>query len=575
MGKQNCKFQGIPASPGKFLGPCLKIISSDHVILENSIQRHETSDEIKKFHTAAKKTKLELENIISKNSLDLNENLQAILEAQIFMVEDPVLLESVKNRIEKYLENAATALFHSIEKISKDFESISDQYFQERAEDIRDIGKRIEKNLLGTRSDEKILSSLNKQVILVSKELTPSQILNINKFYIKGIATEKGGRTGHMAILARHFGIPAVLGLKNIHETVEKDGLGYIDGDNGVFVYNPAEIQKKLFSFEPIDRTLQSKAKLSKTTLDSEPITILANAESQDDIIEIKDRGFDGIGLYRSEMILLGRKGFPSEEDQFIQYAKMTKSLNGKTFVLRTFDIGGDKSGEDFVETEENPFLGNRGIRYFLRNKDLFRQQIRAILRASQFGPISILLPMISYMNELRQAKTLIRECERDLHKKGIETGNIKIGPMIETPACIFILDSLAKESDFFCVGSNDLLQYIVAVDRNSSILSDLYNPFHFGFLKSLEKVARFGRENNFPVSICGEIASDTNFTMLLIGMGFRSLSISVPTARKVAKIISGSTVDHCLKLYNKVIDLSAKEKYQELEAHLFHKHLL
>lgn len=568
-------LKGVSAAPGKIYGPVLKMISSNHLILEQKLPEKKIQSEIQKFLSAIQKTKKELNYIVEKNSL-VNEELKDILIAQICMLDDPILIHGVKERIEKNLENAPLALFHEIERISREFEGIDDEYIRERSADIRDIGKRIEDNLLGKRSDYHILSQIKSPIILIAQELTPSQILHVDKSQIRGIATERGGRTGHLAILARHFEIPAVVGLRGITNSVKEGEFIFLDGDSGTITIHPQIAQIKNYGFsEPYPR-YRDLDKLQSTchTRDRERIHIKVNLESLEDCKTVHQLGAEGVGLFRTETLLMeaGTTNL-SEEEQFQVYKKIAEALDGKQFVIRTFDVGADKV--ELEIPEDNPFLGNRGIRYSLRNTEKFKKQLRAILRAGQYGNIAIMFPMVTQLGEFLESKKILIECRNELRRKGIHCKIPKIGIMVETPACALALENFSKECDFFSVGTNDLLQYFVAVDRNNSEISELYNPFNYSFLKTLKIISKISRKRKIPLSICGEIASDLNFTILLIGLGFREFSVAIPVVKKVKKLIASIDLEQASNLSKTVLNLSREERYPEVEAYLFNLHLL
>ena len=568
-------FKGISASPGKIYGPTLKIISSNHLILETIIDPKKIKSEIHKFQTAIDKTKKELDLIVEKNSVE-NDDLKEILVAQMCMLEDPLLINGVKSRIESKFENAPLALFHEIERISKEFEDINDEYIRERATDIRDIGKRIENNLLGKRSDYHILSELKSPVIIVAHELTPSQMLHMDKSFIKGIASEKGGRTGHMAILAKHFEIPAVVGIKGITSEIQESEFIFLDGDSGTICKNPNISQIKNYGFSEAYPKLNILEKFSTTchTRDREKIHIKVNLESYEDCKSIIQLGAEGVGLFRTETLMMESSNHNlSEEDQFQIYKKIAIGLEGKQFIIRTFDVGADKI--EMEEPEDNPFLGNRGIRYSLRNQDKFKKQLKAILRATLFGNIAIMFPMITQLSEFLESKKVLAECKNELSKRGIKFKNPKLGIMVETPACAISLEIFSNHCDFFSVGTNDLLQYFMAVDRNNSDISELYNPLNYSFLKTLKNIADVSHESKTPLSLCGELASDLNFTILLIGLGFRELSVAIPMVKKIKKLISGIDLSQAKRLTDEVLKLSKEEKFSEIESYLFNLHLL
>ncbi len=563
-------FKGVAASYGKFYGKALKIISSEHIILDTKILSSYKQIELDKFTNAIAITKIELESIIFKKNPHLD--LKEILNAQIMMLDDPILYDGVKKRIFEKNENSALALFHTIEEISNEFELIEDDYFRERAVDIRDIGKRIENKLLGKKNDFEILSTLNEEVILLAHEITPSQMIHLNKKFVKGIVTEMGGKTGHMAILAKNYSIPTIVGLSKITNKIEEDEFIFIDADEGIVVKYPSINLIKQHGSSSKYKSKYDK-KYLPITKDGTKIFIKVNLDSENDCETALSLGAMGVGLYRSESILIeDYTKINNEEYQFEVYKKILKDMIDLPVIIRTFDIGGDKL--DNKQIEDNPFLGNRGIRLALSNKYWFKKQLRALLRASIFGNLQVMLPMILTLNEVLETKKIIEECKEELKNENIPFKDFLIGIMVETPGAALAIESFYPHIDFISIGTNDLLQYTTAVDRNNPYISNLYNPYHYGFLKLIETVTNFAIKKNIPISICGELASDVNFTLLLLGFGLRELSVSPPLIEKITRIISQIEIIQTEKLLKKVINLSKKEKFSDLEAFLFNKHI-
>ncbi|MCB1191592.1 MAG: phosphoenolpyruvate--protein phosphotransferase [Leptospiraceae bacterium] len=568
------QFKGIPASSGKFYGKTVKIIAKNHIIIQNYIGLEEVEPEINKFINSVKSTKEDLESIINKKVHELNHDLIAILEAQLTMLVDEEFNNQVIKRIKKFRENAPLALMNVINFITNQLSTLEDEYLRERAVDIQDIGKRLENNLLGETGDGKIFSNLNEQVIIIAHQLTPSQIINMDKSNIGGIATEMGGRTGHMAILAKYYEIPTVVGLKNICDNIKEDEYILLDADDGIIIKKPKLHQIKYYgAAKPIKDFLYDTR--SAITKDGFRIKLFANIESQNDCQSLLRLGVDGIGLFRSESIITNLNNTnPSEEEQFEIYKQILSEMNNLPVIIRTFDLGADKLNPNLHE--DNPFLGNRGIRYCLQNVDWFKVQIKALLRASYFGNLYIMIPMVTQKHEIMETKKIIEECKMELKSKGEYYDlNLRFGSMIETPSSVICLDQLAKESDFFSIGTNDLLQYTMVVDRNNPYIPDLYNPLHLSFLRSLSTIVKQSEEHRIPVSICGELASDINFTILLIGLGFRELSVAKPLVRKIKTIIRAIDINQAQKLVKHVFKLSEAEKYQQIMSYLFNKHLV
>ena len=389
---------------------------------------------------------------------------------------------------------------------------------------------------------------------------------------VKGIATEMGGKTGHMAILAKNYSIPTVVGLNKITSLIEDDECILLDADDGVVIRNPSFNQIKYYgSSSPLEE--KKEEAINSFTRDGQRISIKVNLDSENDCESIIKSNADGVGLYRSETILIeDADKIHDEEEQFRIYKKIAADMQNLPVTIRTFDLGGDKFDNKYKE--DNPFLGNRGVRYSLKNPSWFKKQLRAILRASVYGNLSIMIPMVTTISEVIRTKKIIEDCKADLKKKNLEYKDIKIGIMVETPACALALDQFARECDFFSIGTNDLLQYTMAVDRNNHYISDLYNPYNLSFLRTLHMIIGASNTFNIPLSICGELASDTNFTILLIGFGLRELSVSLPLVRKIKKIVASMDIHQAQLLAEKVLKLSEEEKYTEIDSFLFNKHI-
>lgn len=571
--KKSISYKGIAASAGKYYGKSLKVISRDHIILQIHIQDKEIDYEIKRFLKGLANTKSNIESTIH-NLKDLKEDLKEILSSQIIMLDDPMLKEEVISRIQNHKENAPLALFYVIERISNTLSSLDDVYLRERASDVRDIGKRLEDQLLGKDSDLKVLGSIKEEVIIVTEELTPSQMIKMNKTFVRGVITEKGGSTGHMAILAKYYQIPTVVGLKGIIHEITEDEFVLVDGDSGIVIRNPETNQiKYLGQAVDINKKPSEPDNRKAVTFDKVRIKLKVNLENEDDCDKILNLGTDGIGLFRTEVLFLTHpEKDPSEDEQFLIYKKIASRLKKSPIYLRTFDLGADKF--EVNHKEDNPFLGKRGIRYCLSKKDWFKKQLRAILRASVFGNIYVMLPMVTNVGEIVVTKELIKECKIELSKKRIKFKNVKLGIMVETPSVAVAIDQYVKHCDFFSIGTNDLLQYLMAVDRNSPDVSDLYNPYHISFLRILKIIIQTANIYKIPIGMCGEIASDTNFTILLIGMGLREFSVALPMVRKIKNIIRSIDIPHAQKLHKAVVQLAEQDKFTEIRAYLFNDHM-
>ncbi|EQA46987.1 phosphoenolpyruvate-protein phosphotransferase [Leptospira broomii serovar Hurstbridge str. 5399] len=570
-------FPGIIAFPGRFYGRCVKIgTKKRHLAHGAYIHESEIPKELERLEKAILLSRKELKEIVNKlNQKAEAKEMKAILETQVILTEDPMLNNSFKDRIRKQGENAFLAVENAIREWAEKFNKIEDHFFRERVDHLQDISNRILENLLDTKEEASFLADLSEDVILVARELTPSQMILMNKSRIRGIATDLGGKTGHMAILARNYGIPTIVGLKQFYGSVKDNEYVFLDGENGQMVRAPTIEEVKYYgASSPLPSDSKSQKQKKAITKDGIRIRLKCNLESDTDWEQAKKLEVDGVGLFRSESLFLKYQDKNvSGEEQFQAYKRITEGLDPNPVCIRTFDIGADKFSTG--EFEENPFLGNRGIRYSLQNPEWFKEQLLAILRASAFGNLSILLPMVTNLSEVRKTKELIEECKKELSgQKERFNRKLKLGMMVETPAAVSAMDILAKEVDFFSVGTNDLLQYLMAVDRNNVNVSNLYNPFHISFLRSLTQIVETAWKYEKPLSICGEIASDTTFTILLLGLGFRELSVSLPFVGSIRNILASTGLKQATFLVRKVMELSESEDYEAIEAFLFSKHL-
>ncbi|RHX89603.1 phosphoenolpyruvate--protein phosphotransferase [Leptospira stimsonii] len=571
-------FPGITAFPGKLYGKVLKTGKKRNTILTGTyVHESAKEEEIEKFKTALEESLESLRILITsvEASGPDHKEVQEILETQAMICSDPSLSTSVQKRILDLGENAILAVQNVTHEISEKFRAMESEFFRERVDHFHDVSNRLIEFIAGKKEEDSFLSGLKEDLILVARELTPSQMILMDKSRIRGIATDLGGKTGHMAILARNYGIPTVVGLKDFSTYVRDNEFIFLDAEAGHVVRFPTLEEVKYYGFSstyPVEEN--ETKKIRAVSKDGIRVKIKCNLESELDCEQAIRSGAEGVGLFRSESLFLKyQDSNVSGEEQFRAYKAIAEGMEDKPVTIRTFDIGADKFSTG--EEEENPFLGNRGIRYSLSNPEWFSEQLTAILRASAFGNVSILLPMITGPAEIIKTRALLEECKRKLSaQKEKFNKKIKVGAMIETPAAVSALDLIAREADFFSVGTNDLLQYIMAVDRNNIHVSSLYNPYHIAFLRALIRIVEVSRDYDKPLGICGELASDTNFTIFLIGIGIRDLSVSIPFLNPIRKIIRSISLHQAGILVKKILELSEEENYENIEAFLFSKHL-
>ena len=531
----------------------------------------DTSAEKQKIHNAIKKVESEIENLIQ----NISGTEKEIMQAYLMILQDPSLIEETIKIIEQEKCNSSYAVEIGLNKIIKTFEEMDDPYMSARSRDIEDMKKRILSKLL--KIQEVDLSNLPQNTILVAKELATSDTARLNLKNVAGIITEIGGVNSHMAIMARTHEIPAIVGIKHIFENIKENDYIALNGTTGEIYLNPTETEKEELK-QRKERQKQEKQELEKykkqkaITKDGHQVELLANIGREQDIPIILENTAEGVGLLRSEFIYMDAKDFPTEEEQFKVYKKIAENLENKTVVIRTLDIGGDKDLKYMkLPKEENPFLGYRAIRVCLDNIDLFKVQLRAILRASAYGEISIMLPMISSIEELRKSKEIIEEVKKDLKAKRIKYNeNIKIGIMIEIPSSAIMAEEFAKECDFFSIGTNDLIQYTIAVERGNEKVANLYTHFNPAVIRLIKSAIDGAHKNGILCGMCGEAAGDIKFIPLLIGLGLDEFSMNANKILKARKLITSLDYKKCQILADDILKLvSTQEVKEKLEKFL------
>lgn len=531
----------------------------------------DTSAEKQKTYNAIKKVESEIENLIQ----NISGTEKEIMQAYLMILQDPSLIEETIKIIEQEKCNSSYAVEIGLNKIIKTFEEMDDPYMSARSRDIEDMKKRILSKLL--KLQEVDLSNLPQNTILVAKELATSDTARLNLKNVAGIITEIGGVNSHMAIMARTHEIPAIVGIKHIFENIKENDYIALNGTTGEIYLNPTETEKEELK-QRKERQKQEKQELEKykkqkaITKDGHQVELLANIGREQDIPIILENTAEGVGLLRSEFLYMDAKDFPTEEEQFKVYKKIAESLENKTVVIRTLDIGGDKDLKYMkLPKEENPFLGYRAIRVCLDNIDLFKVQLRAILRASAYGEISIMLPMISSIEELRKSKEIIEEVKKDLKAKRIKYNeNIKIGIMIEIPSSAIMAEEFAKECDFFSIGTNDLIQYTIAVERGNEKVANLYTHFNPAVIRLIKSAIDGAHKNGILCGMCGEAAGDIKFIPLLIGLGLDEFSMNANKILKARKLITSLDYKKCQILADDILKLvSTQEVKEKLEKFL------
>lgn len=565
----NRKITGISASSGISIGRVFVVGKEDFLPFSKKISVEEIPSEILRFEEALIQTRKELATLRKEIEANLGQDHAQIFDAHLLVLEDRLLIEEVITEIKRKRLNVEYVFQQVAKKYIDTLSQINDDYLRERANDIQDVTKRVLRRLL--RKEQRDLSLIKEEVVIVAHDLSPVDTASLPKKHILGFATDIGGRTSHTAIIARALGIPAVVGLEKLTRMVSPGDTILIDGISGFVIVNPnkSEIEaykKKQLKEDSLKRVFQMLKTLPSETKDGKSIVLAANVELPEEIPLAAGAGAQGIGLYRTEYIYLGRNKLPDEEEQYSAYLDVAKKIKSGPVILRTLDLGGDKFlSHPEIPRDMFPFLGWRAIRFCLARKDIFKTQLRAILRASVKGNLKIMFPMISIREELVEAKKILEECKRELKKEGREYNeNIEVGAMIEVPSAALISDILAKEVDFFSIGTNDLIQYSLAVDRGNEKVAYLYEPGHPGVLRLIKKVIDSAHKENIWVGMCGEMASSPLFAFLVLGLGIDELSVPPPMLLKVKKILREINLSDAKRVAEKALNLSSSKEVEK-----------
>ncbi len=543
--KNDIILRGIAASQGIAIGPAF-FYEETGVLLKGAWEPVEdVKKEIRKFRKAIEKSKSELEKIKQGLAKQLGFTKAKFLDVQILALEDTWIIDETIKKISEDKKEALQAVIEiSVELLAK-FDEIDDPYLRERATDIKDVAKRVIRNL--TNGADTPIGFPEKSIILVARDLSPSDTAQLQKEHVLAFLTDLGGKTAHTSIMARALEIPAVVGLREITSRMQPGVKIIVDGYAGVVVINPSEktlknYEKKRLHLQKIEEELLEIADLPATTVDGHSIDLSANIEFSKEIDSAKMHGAQGIGLYRTEFLYLTETKLPNEEKQYKVYRDIVDRIYPETVIFRTLDLGGDKLFDD-TAPEQNPFLGWRAIRFSLSRRDIFKTQLRAILRASDRKTVRIMFPMISDLNEVKEAKKVLADVSRELEKEGVPfDNNLEVGIMVEIPSVAILADDFAEEADFFSIGTNDLTQYILAVDRTNELVAPLYDHLHPAVLRTIKTIIESAHRKKKWVGVCGEIAGDPLAIPVLIGLGVDELSavpFVIPEVKKVIRTLS------------------------------------
>ncbi|HDG8502521.1 TPA: phosphoenolpyruvate--protein phosphotransferase [Staphylococcus aureus] len=562
-------IKGIAASDGVAIAKAYLLVEPDLTFDKNE-KVTDVEGEVAKFNSAIEASKVELNKIRNNAEVQLGADKAAIFDAHLLVLDDPELIQPIQDKIKNENANAATALTDVTTQFVTIFESMDNEYMKERAADIRDVSKRVLSHILGVELPNP--SMIDESVVIVGNDLTPSDTAQLNKEFVQGFATNIGGRTSHSAIMSRSLEIPAIVGTKSITQEVKQGDMIIVDGLNGDVIVNPTEdeliaYQDKRERYFADKKELQKLRDADTVTVDGVHAELAANIGTPNDLPGVIENGAQGIGLYRTEFLYMGRDQMPTEGEQFEAYKEVLEAMDGKRVVVRTLDIGGDKELSYLNLPEEmNPFLGYRAIRLCLAQQDIFRPQLRALLRASVYGKLNIMFPMVATINEFREAKAILLEEKENLKNEGHDiSDDIELGIMVEIPATAALADVFAKEVDFFSIGTNDLIQYTLAADRMSERVSYLYQPYNPSILRLVKQVIEASHKEGKWTGMCGEMAGDETAIPLLLGLGLDEFSMSATSILKARRQINGLSKNEMTELANRAVDCATQEEVIEL----------
>ncbi len=555
------ELHGVPVSPGIVIGRAFLVDLHKVTPPERVIEPGEVDEQIARFHDALRESREQL--VALKSGYEKNNigDYGYLVDVHLLMLDDQMIVRETERSIRENLRSADWALWQVIQKLKLSFKALDDEYFRDRENDVDHLGERILGNLVGMRFRR--IEDIKEDVVVVAHDLSPMDTAQMDVHLVRGFVTDLGGRTSHTAIVARALGIPAAVGLENVTDAATGGDLIIVDGIEGTVVINPdeeevARYEERKRRYAEYLAEIEKSASLPALTQDGTPITVRANVELLDELPQVERFGAEGIGLYRTEFLYLNREKLPTEEEHFEVYRKVAAAVAPRSVTIRTLDLGGDKVTHSVpIADESNPALGLRSIRLCLQEKEIFREQLRGILRAAVSGNIRLMFPMVSGAMEFQQALDVLEEAKAELRARGVPFDEkIKVGVMIEVPSAAVVADSLAEMADFLSIGTNDLIQYALAIDRVNEHVAYLYEPLHPAVLRLIRMTAEAGARRGIPVAVCGEMAGDELYTLVLLGLGVTELSMHAASIPRVKRVLGHASMAEARELAQRAMNM-------------------